>query len=163
MITKKELKNRIEELECLADLNCFEFNDFVQWCDKQYWQQYRSTESMYIEYINKENQTPEMCIEAIKQNALSLKNVKINQTLEICLIAIEQNYLVSTYITQQTPEILIKIIEQNYRYLKHIFKQTPIMCMEAIKQNGWALRYVIDQTPKYVWKLLNKMDILLNM
>ena len=46
-------------------------------------------------------QTPEICLEAVKQNGYALQYVK-EQTLEICLEAVKQNGYALQYVKEQT-------------------------------------------------------------
>jgi len=70
---------------------------------------------------NIDNQTEEICLNAVRENGYDLQYVKY-QTMEICMAAVQQNGLVLCYVKQQTPEI----------------------CIEAIRQNKKAIRYVHD-------------------
>jgi len=76
-----------------------------------------------LQYVKE--QTPEICIEAVKQIGLALQLVK-----------------------EQTPEICIEAVKQTGLALKYVKEQTPKICMEAVKQDGMALRYVKEQTPE---------------
>ena len=49
------------------------------------------------------NQTPEVCLAAVKQDGTALQYVK-EQTPEICLAAVKQESAVLKYVKKQTPE-----------------------------------------------------------
>jgi len=67
----------------------------------------------------------QICLEAVKNNGLSLKSVPNKfKTYEICLEAVKNNGLSLEYVSY------------NYKTLE--------LCTEAIKNNGLALKYIID-------------------
>ncbi|WP_176072548.1 DUF4116 domain-containing protein, partial [Clostridioides difficile] len=71
-------------------------------------------------YIKK--QSPEICIEAVKENGYALKYVE-KQTSKICLEAVRKNGLALKYVEDQLDKI----------------------CVEALKKNKLAIRYVKDK------------------
>lgn len=71
------------------------------------------------EYLQTEEQTPEICLAAVQHHGYALRYVK-EQTPEICLAAVKQTGYVLQYVKEQTPEI----------------------CIAAVKQDGDALQYV---------------------
>ena len=92
-----------------------------------------------LRYIK--NQTPEICLEAVKQNGRALIYVK-NQTPEICLEAVKQNGWALIYVKNQTPEICLEAVKQDGYLLVFVNNQTPEICLEAVKQDGYSLLYV---------------------
>ena len=68
------------------------------------------------------------------------------QTPEICLNAVKQNGLCLEFVQEQTPEICLKAIKQNTDALKYVKNQTFELCMEAVKRDGAALYHVKIQT-----------------
>ena len=63
----------------------------------------------YIKYVKEQEQTPELCLEAVKQNGWALQFVK-NQTYDVCLEAIRQNGLALRFASralQQDPEVIL--------------------------------------------------------
>lgn len=84
----------------------------------------------FLQYMH--NQTEEVCLRAVKQNGMSLKDVKY-QNDEICLAAVKNNGLALQYVKNQTEEI----------------------CFEAVKENREALMYVKDKD------IINKLATLL--
>ena len=58
---------------------------------------------------NVANQTPEMCLAAVKGNGFALEFVE-NQTSEICLAAVQQNSYVLRYVKNQTTEICLAAV-----------------------------------------------------
>ena len=55
-----------------------------------------------LEYVKE--QTPEICLEAVRRNGRVLRYVK-EQTSEICLEAVKQNGYALNFVKEQTPEI----------------------------------------------------------
>ena len=73
--------------------------------------------------------TPELCLEAVKQNGESLWCIQ-NQTSEVCLISALHNGNALEYIRQHTPEICLAAIRNTKEALQFvnrtcIFDDTP--------------------------------------
>ena len=83
---------------------------------------------------------------AVRENPLNLEFVK-NQTPKICLEAVKQYGLALQYVKEQTYEICLAAVKQNGLALKFVKEQTHEICLEAIKEDGNALQYVKEQTP----------------
>ena len=94
------------------------------------------------------NQTPEICLEAIRQNGHALRYIKTSTTPEICLEAVRKNGCALRYIRAPAPEICLEAVRQNGYALQYVISQTPEICLEAVRQNGDALQYVLSQTPE---------------
>lgn len=92
-----------------------------------------------------ENQTPELCLEAVKQNGLALRFVE-TQTPEICLEAVRNDGWALQYVNEQTEELYLEAAKQDGTALFHVKKRTPRVCLEALKKHGSALHYVKEQT-----------------
>ena len=125
-------------------------------------------DGMALRYVK--NQTPEMCLEAVRQNGYALEFVK-DQTPEICLQAVRQKGCALQYVKNQTPEICLEAVRRSchaFQYVKnqtleicleavrrscHAFQyvknQTLEICLEAIRQDSYALKFVKNQTPEY--------------
>ena len=58
-----------------------------------------------LQYVSQ--QTPELCLSAVKNNGYALKYVK-DQTPEICLAAVKHDRYVLEYVKAQTPEICLE-------------------------------------------------------
>ena len=83
------------------DLNTLLYNDQLDAVRKN---------GMNLQYIN--NQTPEMCLEAVKQDVNTLRYVQPHlQTQEMCVKAIQQNVLTLKFITNKN---LKRIIDNFY-------------------------------------------------
>ncbi|MCQ4379844.1 DUF4116 domain-containing protein, partial [Clostridioides difficile] len=95
-----------------------------------------------------ENQTEEICMEAVRQNGLDLKFVK-NQTETICLRAVRQNGMALEFVKEQTVGICLKAVRQYGMALKFVKEQTEEICTEAIKQDKRALSFVKGDKEKY--------------
>ena len=67
------------------------------------------------------NQTPELCLEAVKKNGLALKHVD-NKTHEICLEAVKQNGMALKRVPRsiQTLPIAIAALKQNPECRKYL-------------------------------------------
>ena len=94
---------------------------------------------------------PAYCLTAVKYDGLSLRFIK-QQTPEICLEAVKNNdygllygYALK-YVLEQTEEICVAAVKKDGLALKYVTKQTPQICLEAVKNNGYALASVLEQT-----------------
>ena len=76
-----------------------------------------------------------------KEDGLALQFVK-EQTPELCLAAVKQNGYALRIVREQTPEICLAAVKQNGYALRIVREQTPEICLAAVKQNGDALQYV---------------------
>jgi len=105
-----------------------------------------------------DNQTSEICLEAVKQNGKALQFVKmtsltltISQYYSICLEAVKQNgkafkHVKKGIVTQsQYNQICLEAVKRNGNILEYIENQMMEVCLEAIKENPNALQYVKDQ------------------
>ena len=105
--------------------------------------------------IDPSDQTPEICLAAVKHNGNFLRYVK-NQTDEICLTAVKQVGNALKHVKNQTDEICMAAVNEydhilhhgkKYRFaLKYVENQTDEICMAAVKQYGFSLKYVKNQT-----------------
>ncbi|MCM3116325.1 DUF4116 domain-containing protein [Neobacillus sp. MER 74] len=118
-------------------------------------------------YIDKVEKTPERCLEAVKQNGLTLKLIPKNlQSVALCLEAVKQNALAIKYVSRKimTDDICIEAVRNNGKiiaystYIPDEFWSKKLY-LEAIKQNGKALEYVPD---KYKSESLCKIAIMQN-
>jgi hypothetical protein len=85
-----------------------------------------------------------MIFEENKEDGSALQFVK-EQTPEICMKAVKQNGLALQFFKEQTPEICVEAVKQNGLALKHVKEQTPKICVEAVKQDILALEYINDE------------------
>lgn len=110
-------------------------------------------DGLNLRLINYDNQKkyPEICIEAVKQNALALQYA-IFKTPEICLIAAKQNKEAIKYIRFRdfikNRDFLLDIVKadgtaiQYFNYLNTDLYDDTYIYLEAIKQNPKAIRYI---------------------
>jgi hypothetical protein len=98
-----------------------------------------------LQFLNSQQQTKKVCLEAVKQKPGTLKYVK-NQTSEICLEAVKRQGYALRYVRNQTPEICMTAIKNNPVALQFVEKQTNKLCLEAVKSKGYCIRYVINKT-----------------
>ena len=112
---------------------------------------------------NIDNQTPEICLEAVKQNEYELLFIK-EQTPEICLEAVKQNPSIIRYINpeNQTEEIALEVVKKAGNLLQYITpkNQTDEVCFTAIENScGWAVRYIENQKLEYCLAALKINDL----
>ncbi|HIE5541058.1 TPA: DUF4116 domain-containing protein, partial [Clostridioides difficile] len=67
------------------------------------------------------------------------------QTPEICILAVKQNGLALYWVKKQTEEICIKSVMQNGMALQYVVEKTKEICMRALKQNKHAIKYVKEK------------------
>ena len=112
------------------------------------------------------NQTPEICLAAVKKNGLSLRYVN-NQTEEMCLAAVEQAGRALIRMENQTPELCLIGVKQNWRVLRFVKEQTPEMCLAAVEKNlkegkqdrEWAYAYECMTNPRAYVKYLEDNNL----
>ena len=90
-----------------------------------------------------------------KDPVLKLRMTK-EQTPEICLEAVKQHGWALKFVKEQTPEICIEAVKQNGYALEYVKEQTPEICLEAVKQYGWTLQFVKEQTPEICLEAVKK-------
>lgn len=103
-------------------------------------------------------QTYEICLKAIGQNGLLLKDIKWNelnltkeQFYELCFNAVIQNGLALKYVKldklskEQIDEICLIAVRQNEEALAYVKNQTPKMCIETLIQNKHVIKYIKDK------------------
>ena len=120
-----------------------------QHVNDEFWISLLKRSGTLLEYIK--NQTPELCVLALEQNALALLYVKEEfLTEEICVLAVKKYGRMLQLIKQefQTENICNAAVQQNGHALEFVKDelQTDELCMLAVKQNGWALQYAKNQT-----------------
>jgi hypothetical protein len=98
-----------------------------------------------LKYID--NQTEEICLEAVKKNGWALRYVK-KQTPEICLAAVKENGWALQYVKEQTSEICLAAVKKAGTALEHVKEQTPEICSAALKEDNSAFFYVQKPTDK---------------
>ncbi|EGT3944096.1 TPA: hypothetical protein KOR49_003797 [Clostridioides difficile] len=79
---------------------------------------------------NVKTQTYEMCIEVLRRDGLSLKNIRWNE------LSLSEKQIFNLYIIA---------VRQNGLALEFIENQIDEICMEALKQNELAIKYVKDK------------------
>lgn len=92
-----------------------------------------------LKYI--EDQTPDLCIEAVTQNAMVLKYVKF-KTDEICWRALERNIHAYNYIENPSNEMKLYVVRNSKYGLSLIKDQTIELCMESIEHWPDSIMYV---------------------
>lgn len=70
-------------------------------------------DGMYIKNIPVEEQTEELCIEAVRNNPMALQYIH-NQTEDICLEAIKKDGMALQYVKNITHRISIEAIRYDY-------------------------------------------------
>ncbi len=102
-----------------------------------------------------EDQTEELCLIAVEQNAFALQYAK-DQTHKICMKAIQKDAFAIQCVKEQTPELCMFAVKQNGSMLKYVKEQTPEICMEAVKQSKWNFDYVKEQTPEICMEVIKQ-------
>lgn len=110
---------------------------YLDWLDKV------KTNGLLLHYV--QEQTPEICMAAIKNNESAFKYVK-NQTNELCIKALKLNPYIIMHIRDQTTELCEMAIDMSPGVLKYINNQTQELCMRAIKLDPAVLEDVREQT-----------------
>lgn len=98
-----------------------------------------------------------------RQSQIYIKLLKNNQSNELCLEAVEYYGLLLRYIHKPTEEICLAAVQQCGLALKYVVCQNRDICLAAVKQHGHALHYVKNQTVEICWGLSNKILYLYNM
>jgi hypothetical protein len=98
-----------------------------------------------LRYI--ENQTPEICLAAVRYNGCLLEFVK-EQTREICMTAVHKDPYALQFVKNQTDAICMVAVCRNGYTLRYVRKQTYELCEAAVHQTWMALRWVKEQTPE---------------
>lgn len=84
------------------------------------------------------NQTPEMCMVAVKQNVSALQFVK-DQTYDICMEAIKKNWTALQYIKNPTIDLELEAVRRHPNALYLIKNRTIEMLYEAMKCDRFDL------------------------
>ena len=87
------------------------------------------------------NLSGEEALEEVIKDGYVLRYVT-EQTPEICLAAVKQNGYALKYVREQTPELCLAAVKQDGYSLKYVREQTPELCLAAVKQNCDALQFV---------------------
>ena len=98
----------------------------------------------HLAYI--EDQSEEMCLEAVKINGLSLYYAKV-KTPAIYAAAIKENPHALNFIEDQTEDLCRLAIQEDGLSIQFVDKKTPSLCLTAVQQNGSALSHI----PKELW------------
>lgn len=101
-------------------------------------------------------QTPELCMAAVRQNGFALQFVE-NQGKtypspfkvdDVCLEAVKQRPEALKFVDEQTSDMCLIAVMQPGRHipLKYVKEQTDQICLIAVSNNGVQLEFVKDQT-----------------
>jgi hypothetical protein len=99
----------------------------------------------YEERLKTEEQTIELCLEALNHSPELLKNIDVH-TEEIVMFAIQKSYSCFIYSKLQTPEICKYVLNKNGVLIKFIDDQTEDLAEIAVKNNGSSLMFVNNKT-----------------
>lgn len=119
--------------------------DWRHWEDNNFCKAALRTSPNVFKFIK--NQTPELCLEMVKQNGLALEYVH-HQTPELCFIAIRSNPDSLKYVKEQTPDLCLEAVKLDGLALEHVHHQTFEICLAAVQQYGRSLKFVLRQTPE---------------
>ncbi|MBR3133699.1 MAG: DUF4116 domain-containing protein [Clostridia bacterium] len=100
---------------------------------------------------------PEIALEAVRQNALALRNVStdISNYEEIAMEAVKLNGSALKYVSNNISnyeEVALEAVRKSgmaLRYVPENISNYEEVAMEAVKQNEQALAYVSEYTPNY--------------
>ncbi|MCC0670431.1 MULTISPECIES: DUF4116 domain-containing protein [unclassified Clostridioides] len=117
-----------------------------------------------------EKQAYEMCIEAIEEDGLLLKDVRWDelnltkkQIYKLCLIAVRQNGEALDYVKVQTEEICIEALKQDkyaIKYVKDKEKYENIFNIKYLKKQGEAKEVMaIKENGKWLFTVGCQEDI----
>lgn len=98
---------------CMIISNPLPISDFL----KKHQSLYVNNISGFLRYI--EDQTNEICLDAVKQNPFVLKFVK-NQTDEICIAAVRKNGLALMFVKNQTYYICWIAVEKDIEAIQYV-------------------------------------------
>lgn len=84
-------------------------------------------------------------LEAVREDWRILKHIRLDEeTPDVCMAAVKQNGNALKFVDNQTPEICMAAVKQDGNALRFVEEQTPEICIAAIKQNGKAMEFVED-------------------
>jgi hypothetical protein len=103
------------------------------------------------------NQNIELCMEAINQKYYTCEAMKeiINQTEELCIEAVKNNGMSLQFVKNQTHEICLLAVKQNGMALQFVKNQNQEICLSAVQQNGMALQFITDKEYKLLFITVN--------
>jgi hypothetical protein len=107
-----------------------------------------------------EEQTPDVCLAAIKQNPKSIRYVK-DQTEELCDIVVSQCGYSVQYVRNPTFKNAIRSVKVTPKSLQYLSKKMPELCMLAVVANGDALAFVEEQTDELCFAAVRNYGIAL--
>jgi hypothetical protein len=118
-------------------------SDMTEWNDTQFRLNTYSKGGIPLKYID--NQTHELCLEAVKIYGIALEYVK-DQTEELCLIALDQCAEALRCIRNQTDKLCMTAIEYdcNGNILRHVKNKTYEICKRSIERFPRQIKYVED-------------------
>lgn len=99
-------------------------------------------------YLDEEEQTEDVCVEAVKRNSHLLACV-FHQTPKICLAAIDNDPLSIEFVEDQTEDLCLHAIHKNIEAFKYINNPTEEMCREAVGIDPHMIKF-INHPSKYV-------------
>ena len=90
-------------------------------------------------------------------NWKALRDIE-NQTHELCTEAVKQNGDALKYVQTQTPELCMEAVKQRGSALRFVKTQTPELCKAAIRQNPKEFQFVEEkERTKDVMILYNQL------
>ena len=112
-----------------------------------------------LRFVPEEFKTSEICLEAVKEKGWVLEYVpKELRTPEICLEAVKQDGLALQFVPNEfiTLEMCLEAVKEKGHALEYVPKElrTPEICLEAVKQNSYALQYVPEELKNNIQSLI---------
>jgi len=128
-------------------------------------------DGLALEYIENQNQTPDLCFAAIRQNGRAIRFVHMpteamleeavrqngwalkyitDQSPSLCMLAVRQTPHAIQFVTNQENSIAIMAVHANGRTLKYIRKPTNYILKVALEQNGFAIQYIQNPSKELI-------------
>jgi hypothetical protein len=117
-----------------------------------------------LQFIDKEHQTQELCLMAIKNKIYAFEYIKIDLTDNIIKCALLKNGLLLEFVPNQTNEFCKIAIIQNSYAIKFVKNQTEDLCKLALKNNIESLKYIKEELHTkefhdYIFSISKNTDI----
>jgi hypothetical protein len=116
-----------------------------------------------IMHIDKNDQTEEICLAAVKLDGSALLHCAY-KTEAVCIAAVKNDPRIIKSVSNKTEDICLEAVEQDGFMLKHIpkDKQSKKVCIVALLQNPFAVKYIKDSELKSLLNSELKHDGTLN-
>lgn len=96
----------------------------------------------YLQHV--QEQTEEMCMEAVTRNGLALFYVE-DKTPDVCQAAVLENPHALNFVDSPPPELCMLAVSEDGLCIQFVENKTLEMCMIAVKQNGGAFKFIPEE------------------